>query len=283
MKILAIGDFHGKFPKKLEKEAKKCDLVVSVADYAPFSYRKLFFKYSYKQDQELWEVIGKKKMREFIKKDLKQAEKVLKRLNNLKVPVISVIGNLDYTHVHDVFDLENVHKGKSWKWGDKDFFTPLIKKFKNIKRFDYKYVKFKDLVFIGAYGHTFPGNVRSKNYKKYKKKLENLFKKFKKENKKRKVIFVFHNVPYDCKLDVIRDKSALEEVKGKHYGSKLIRRIINRYQPILGIGGHMHENQGKCKINRTTVINTGAAYEGKAAVIDFDEKRGKIKKVQFIK
>lgn len=33
MRILVIGDFHGKFPKKLKKEAKKVDLVVSVGDY----------------------------------------------------------------------------------------------------------------------------------------------------------------------------------------------------------------------------------------------------------
>jgi len=280
MKIFAIGDFHGKFPKKLEKEAKKCDLVVSVADYTPFSLKRVFFKHCYKTDVDLWEVVGKRKYKEIILKDLRKGEKVLKKLNNLSVPVITTIGNYDKTQIIDAHDLKKI---KGWKWDEQDFFASMIKKYKNIKRFDYKYVKFKDLIFIGGYGGSYPGEVRSKNYKKYKKKLDNLFKKFKKENKNKKLIFVFHNVPYNTKLDKIKDKNAPKVVKGKHYGSKLIRRIINKYQPILGIGGHMHENQGKDKIKKTLIINTGAAFEGKAVVIDFDEEKGRVKKVQFIK
>lgn len=43
MKILAIGDFHGKFPEKLKKKIgkEKPDLIVSIGDYIPFYYRKL--------------------------------------------------------------------------------------------------------------------------------------------------------------------------------------------------------------------------------------------------
>ena len=45
----------------------------------------------------------------------------------------------------------------------------------------------------------------------------------------------------------------------------------------------MHENQGRCKIGKTLVINPGAAQNGKAAIIDFDEKKGEVKRVRFIK
>ena len=65
----------------------------------------------------------------------------------------------------------------------------------------------------------------------------------------------------------------------RHFGSKLARRIINLYQPILSFGGHIHESCGKDKIGRTTLINPGAAHEGKGAIIDIDE--GKIKSVRF--
>jgi hypothetical protein len=34
MKILAIGDFHGKFPEKLRKLAKDVNLILSVRDFA---------------------------------------------------------------------------------------------------------------------------------------------------------------------------------------------------------------------------------------------------------
>ena len=62
---------------------------------------------------------------------------------------------------------------------------------------------------------------------------------------------------------------------------------------ILAIGGHFHENQGKCKIGKTLVVNPGAAGEGKCVIIDFDEKKGavngipssraRIKSVKFVK
>jgi len=85
MKILIIGDFHGKFPAKLKKKAKKIDLVVSLGDFCPFSLRKEFFKYSYrKENSELWEFIGKKKVKEKTLTDLKKGEKILKILNKLK-------------------------------------------------------------------------------------------------------------------------------------------------------------------------------------------------------
>ena len=32
MKILTIGDFHGIFPKKLQQEAKKVDLILCTRD-----------------------------------------------------------------------------------------------------------------------------------------------------------------------------------------------------------------------------------------------------------
>ena len=97
------------------------------------------------------------------------------------------------------------------------------------------------------------------------------------------MIFVSHNMPYNCRLDKIRDKNAPASVRGKHYGSKLIRRIIDKHQPVLAIGGHIHENQGKCKIGRTLVVNPGAAVDGRCAIIDFDENKGKVKSVKFVK
>lgn len=270
MKILAIGDFHGKFPEKLQKLADKVDLVVSVGDFCPFSLRKEFFKYSYRKNIEVWEVIGKNKMKKETKKDLKAGEKILQQLNKLKTKVITVTGNLDYGKWPDAYD----YKPK-WKWPKQDFFTPIVKKYKNIKCFDYSFVKFNNLIFIGMARSTFPGYVKSKNYKKQRKVLENLFKRFKKE----KIIFVTHNVPYKTKLDKIKSKEISKKQKRKHYGSKLVKRIIEKYQPVLNICGHMHENQGKDKIKKTLIVNAGAAQDGKAAMIDIDKKI----KVKFIK
>jgi Icc-related predicted phosphoesterase len=43
----------------------------------------------------------------------------------------------------------------------------------------------------------------------------------------------------------------------------------------------MHENQGKCKIGKSLVINPGAASERKAAIIELE--RDKVKSIKFLK
>jgi len=271
MKILVLGDFHGKFPKKLKDKIKKenADLVVSLGDFFPFSYRKIWFKHCYKNDTELWEVIGKKKMKELIKKDFKCGEKVLKKLNKIKIPIISITGNLDYTKWRDAYDV----KKPKWSYFHQDFFSKIIKKYKNIKIFDYSFVKFQDIVFIGMATSTFPGKVKSKNYKKMRRRLDKLFEKFRNE----KVIFVSHNVPYKTKLSKINSKKGPKEVQGMEKGSKLSRRIIEKYQPLLNFAGHMHENQGKCKIGKTLVVNPGAVVDGKCAIVNLEKGKMKIK------
>jgi len=117
MKVLAIGDFHGKFPRMILNLVKKekIDLVVSVGDYPSFSLGKLFFKHVYgKKDVELWEIIGKKKYREITIKDHKKGKKVILKLNSLQIPVISVLGNHDYSRLDDVMDVKKPKK--FWKW-----------------------------------------------------------------------------------------------------------------------------------------------------------------------
>jgi len=284
MKILAIGDFDGKFPKKYKKIIKKekIDLIVVDGDYPPFSLKKEFFKYVYgREGVDIWDFIGKKRYKEAVIHDYKKGEDVMKKLNKIKVPVISSLGNHDYTLSDDCRDHK---KGEySWKW-DYDRLTYLarsIKKYKNIKRVDYGFVKFGSYVFIGARGHSFPGHVKSKAYKKHRKILEKLFKRFRKENKVGKVIFVTHNSPYNTKLDLITAKDAHKIAKGKHYGSKMFRRIIEKHQPILSISGHFDESQGKQRLGKTLAVNIGAVNRGTGSIIEINDKE-KIK-VKFIK
>lgn len=300
MRIMVIGDFHGKFPRKFEKIIKKekIDLVVSLGDYPPFHYRKLWFKHCYGKDVELLEVIGRKRYKELVMKDLRMAENVLKRLNQLSVPVFTVLGNIDWPSVDDVSDLDRKRNKSMPNFDEKTILAKRMKKYENIKRFDYKALKFKDYIFIGMRGHSNKGHVKSKSFKKHRKILDNLFNKFKKQNKERKVIFVSHNVAYNTKLDRLssktlkfiwkslgKDKKKIEE-KDRHYGSKLARRIINTHQPVLSFGGHIHESWGKDKIGKTIAVNPGAAHEGRAAIIELSENKegkGKVKSVKFAK
>jgi Icc-related predicted phosphoesterase len=275
MKILAIGDFHGDFPKSINKliEKEKIDFVVSNGDFFPFWYRKLWFKHCYTKNVNLWEVIGKKKYKEYILKDLKAGEKSIKSLNELPVPVYTVVGNLDYARLNDSLDLNKYYKKhggklKSWDWDEQDFFSKIIKKYRNIKRIDYSSTKFGDYVLIGAYGGTNPGEPESSIFKKYYKKLANIFLR----NRGEKIIFVSHNVPNNTKLDKI-GKHAHKLVRGKHYGSILVKKTIMKFQPMVHIGGHIHEGRGVQKVGRTVCVNPGAVHEGQGAIIEIIEDK----------
>ncbi|TRZ55012.1 hypothetical protein D4Q76_01280, partial [archaeon] len=76
---------------------------------------------------------------------------------------------------------------------------------------------------------------------------------------------------------------APDTVKGKHIGDKVLREKIEQYQPLLFIGGHMHEHQGQTKIGKTIVVNPGYGREGKAAVIELSDGKPKIEKIKFVR
>ncbi len=286
MRLLVVGDFHGKFPGKISKVIKKhkIDILVSNGDYLPFAYRELWFKHCFGKETELWEVIGKERYKKLIEKDLRDGERVLRYLNRLSIPVITVLGNMDYHEADDVLDFTISSRGKTgWSLSKdrKDYFANLMRKYKNIHRIDYSYFKLGNLVFIGARGHSNPGKVMSKAFRKHKRILERLFEKFSRENKEGRVIFVSHNVPYKTKLDKI-GMHAHEEVRGKHYGSKLVRRIIAKCQPILHVGGHIHEGRGMQKLGRTVCVNPGAVHQGQYAIVELPEGKNERIKIKLI-
>lgn len=123
MKMLAVGDFNGKFPKKYGRIIKreKIDLLVVDGDYPPFSLKDEFFKYVYgKKDVDLWNFIGKKKYKKSVIEDHKKAEQVIKKLNHLPVPVFSALGNHDYSLPDDVSDVKKPRGKRFWKWVGKE-------------------------------------------------------------------------------------------------------------------------------------------------------------------
>ena len=279
MKVLVVGDFHGKFPAKLKKRIlkEKVDFVIGVGDYFPFGYREIWFEHCYKKEIDLWEVIGKNKYKKLEMKDLNMGKKLLSQLNNLGKKIYSITGNIDRTSQKEAHKSYDKKQKGSWKWPEQDFMKKFSKNLKNFSFFDFSFFDLGEVVLIGYPRSTFPGHVKSKQYKKQRIILEKLFKKF----KKRKIVFVSHNCPYETKLDLIKDKEAHKEAKGKHYGSKLVKRMVKKYQPFLVLCGHMHENQGKDKIGKSLVLNVGAASEGEAAIVEIDDKRSV--KVKFIK
>jgi hypothetical protein len=57
-------------------------------------------------------------------------------------------------------------------------------------------------------------------------------------------------------------------------GSTAVRKSIEKYQPMLGLHGHIHESKGVFRIGRTLYINPGSEYtEGvlKGCLVDVNE------------
>jgi Icc-related predicted phosphoesterase len=83
----------------------------------------------------------------------------------------------------------------------------------------------------------------------------------------KKCIFSFHAPPHGTKLDVapmlnkdLRMESGLGRSPFQNVGSTAVRTIIEKYQPLVGIHGHVHECAGKDKIGNTFIFNHGSEY-----------------------
>lgn len=98
-------------------------------------------------------------------------------------------------------------------------------------------------------------------------------------------VCVFHCPPYNSQLDLapeldreMRIVAHGGQVLLKPVGSKAVREIIERYQPLLSLHGHIHESPGFRKIGRTLCVNPGSEYaEGilRAALINLERDRVK--------
>ncbi len=102
---------------------------------------------------------------------------------------------------------------------------------------------------------------------------------------KSKAIFNFHAPPYGYALDLAPELTAdlIQAADRKiHVGSRAVARMIEKYQPLLGLHGHIHESRGIQKIKRTTIVNPGSEYsEGilRGAVLIL--QKGKLKDYIF--
>ncbi|MCJ7783343.1 MAG: hypothetical protein MUP41_05375, partial [Desulfobacterales bacterium] len=98
-------------------------------------------------------------------------------------------------------------------------------------------------------------------------------------------IFNFHAPPYGYALDLAPEltKDLIQAADRKiHVGSHAVRKMIEKYQPLIGLHGHIHESRGAQKAKRTLIVNPGSEYsEGilKGTVITLEN--GKVKDYVF--
>jgi uncharacterized protein len=99
-----------------------------------------------------------------------------------------------------------------------------------------------------------------------------------------RAIFNLHVPPRDTPIDqaVLLDgelrpvmESGSPVIGG--VGSSAVRAAIERYQPMLGLHGHIHESRGEARIGRTVSLNPGSEYgEGvlRGVLVTLSEKKG---------
>ncbi len=306
MKILVIGDLHGRKPRI---HFKDFDCIIQVGDVCDDSKFRPYIKEIFKlwkeneaveMDDFIIQKVGKKGLKKLEEESLEVGKKILGYLNSFGKPVFFVPGNWDQSYGET--RIKNIEKTDyNYLKAFYDFYLGdrvnprLIKGLKHIKDCQFKNNIFNNVNFIG-YGlisapedikrrkKKFDGKVNKKNYEKlkraYQKIIDKLKSTFKKRNKKSPTIFISHNIPYNTKLDLVKDKRNYADKM--HLGSSIARKFCEEYQPLLCIGGHVHEYFGKTKIGKTIVINAGFGKDANV-LIDLDEKKGKIRKMEFYK
>ena len=83
-----------------------------------------------------------------------------------------------------------------------------------------------------------------------------------------KLICNFHAPPYNSGLDIAPKLKEDFSVKVRFgggvelapMGSKAVRQMIEKYRPLLGLHGHIHESAGFRRFGRTLCVNPGSEY-----------------------
>lgn len=273
MKILVVGDCHGVKPE-IEEEAGDADLILATGDICGDSekVRKAMFKAM--DTEKMWyDVLGREKAEEAVEKSIAEGRKVLEFLNSFGKPVFLVPGNWDWTGEEN-----------QWEFMKENRFQELVDEFQNIHNIDREVFTTSELSFIGygpcpapevpQYEDDKPDNPgeleeMEMDYSEKKDELEKIFR-----SAEKPVVFLSHNVPNETSLDRIENPDSPAE--GRHYGSIIVRELIEEFEPVLSAAGHIHEGYGLEKIGDSTAVNAGLTS---FVVVEIEE--GEIGKLDF--
>ena len=259
MRILLLGDLHGKLPRI---DFKGFELVLSTGDFCPVSSREYKFKVIQEKlkdpsySRNWYDLVGKEKAIEMIRADLEKGREALEKLDSLGIPVLTVPGNTDH-----------FRRQSGLRFEAEDHYRELLSGLKNVKDCHLRLESFGGFQVIGhgtpdgspeypQYDEDlerFTPEQLEKKRKEYKKTLSDLDALFREASGP--VIFLSHNVPFGTCLDLIEMKSSPRH--GWHYGSVAASEMIKKHQPPVFIGGHMHECTGTDRMGKTLCINVG--------------------------
>lgn len=143
-----------------------------------------------------------------------------------------------------------------------------------------------EMLSLGASNPTPWKTPREYSEEELEKKLISLISNTKKPEA---TIFNIHVPPYGTIIDLapLLDENLRVVTKGGriimvHVGSKSVRKVIENYQPLIGLHGHIHESKGIATIKKTACFNPGSEYnEGFLRGVIIDIERGKVKSYLF--
>ncbi len=221
MKILAIGDPHGKLPKKLDKiiKSNKVEVIICIGDIPPVP-----------------EAFRKGKIDYFPMQFLKKADKIFKeiidKLCSYKKPVLVLRGNMYLTGYRNILT-KNIFKSHK---------NLIYKKTGRVKIFNQNFIFFDMSFEPHMYSeHSSWIKMQFISAEKRAAKLNDILKKTKDP------IIISHAPPFGY-LDIAK--------KG-HRGSKILLDAIRKHAPKVVLCGHIHERKGKAIIGKTEVYNLG--------------------------
>lgn len=240
MKILAIGDPHGKLPNNLDKIVKRNnpDLIICVGDHGDTPKNPFL--------EKEWEKFRKQKRS--IKRSTKE---IFKKISSYKIPVLTLQGNMMRTTGMPVM-------------------RNLYSKYKNVYHKRIGKIKLLGQIFVLFDFFHEKHNIRGHKFTRKRfisnKKRELRLNKLLKENPDS--FLISHSPPFG-KVDEVRNQ--FTNFKKKHVGSKILTDAIKKYPVKYVFCGHIHEARGKARIGKTIVYNLGS--HGDYIVIDTDKSK----------
>lgn len=257
MKVLIVGDPHGKLGKIKNLNLKKLDLILITGDLGKADLaRKIAFENAKRRRKQLPEI---EEDADFSKKVWKgiynSSMRILKYLHKF-APTYTIMGNIWNTDksvkkdekkfgiklphlVKDIRKLKNVHLVKN-----------SIRNINGLKIGFLEY--FMDVSWFKEFNEK--GKKRINQARKETTKAKKVLKWF---GKSKIDILVCHQPPYGY-LDKVSSKyNPPKDWIGKHAGSKVILDYVKKKHPRYVFCGHIHEAKGKKKIGKTEVYNVG--------------------------
>ena len=256
MKILAVGDPHGKVPSNLPKSV---DAVIVTGDIGKADLaRKIAFENKKRAKEGLPKLEKTAAQAKAIHSEIHNSTlKVLRTLSRL-APVYLIQGNVGIPTCSQVAEDKRKYGLKLPATRDAVDKMSNIHLVKNrLRNFNGLRVGFLEYFIDTSWIREF----RPPEYQKAMVKAK------KETDKARRIldrfggnldVLVCHQPPYGI-LDKVDFPGVPPGWKGKHAGSKAVLDYVRKYQPKYVLCGHIHEGHGMKKIGQTEVHNLGSA------------------------